>query len=85
MKTLSIDDPRFLGRNARPSMLDRLARRIVLGKLAALEKGRVTVCERGRETAYGDSRDESGLSATITVNSPAFYSRCCFWRFDRCG
>ena len=35
-KTISIDSPDFLQRAAKPRRLDRLARRIVLGKLAAL-------------------------------------------------
>ena len=59
-------------------MLDRLARRIVLGKLAALRKGRVIVHERGVQVVYGNSHDASELTATITVHSPAFYSDIAF-------
>lgn len=78
MKTLSIDDPRFLERSARPTMLDRLARRIVLSKLAALEKGCVILHEHGSQQAYGQSQGSTELTATITVHSPAFYSDIAF-------
>lgn len=78
MKTLSIDDPRFLNRSARPTILDRLARRIVLSKLAALRTGCVVVHEGGRQELYGNSYDASGLTATITIHSPAFYSDIAF-------
>ena len=78
MKTLSIDDPQFLERSARSTMLDRLARRIVLGKLGALRKGSIVIDERGVKTTYGNASNPADLAVTITVNSPAFYSDIAF-------
>ncbi|MEL7185192.1 MAG: cyclopropane-fatty-acyl-phospholipid synthase family protein [Pseudomonadota bacterium] len=78
MKTLSIDDPRFLERSTRPTMLDRLARRIVRDKLGALDQGCVVLHERGETAVFGNSDDENGLTVSVTVNSPAFYSDIAF-------
>lgn len=78
MKSLSIDDPRFLARSARPTMLDRLARRIVRNKLGSLESGCITVRENGEQAEFGQQGRDAELSATITINSPAFYSDIAF-------
>ncbi len=78
MRTLSIDKPTFLAPAARPTMLDRLARRIVLAKLENIEQGRIVVTENGKTIAYGEPAASASMSVDVSVNSPAFYSDIAF-------
>lgn len=78
MKTVSIDSPRFLERTQKPNWLDRLARHLVRSRLAALQKGVITVIENGREETFGQAVDEFPVASVIRVNSPAFYSDIAF-------
>lgn len=77
-KALSIDSPRFLEHADKPGWLDNVARRQVLGKLRALEHGRVTVVEGDREETFGREDTNFPVSARLHVKSPAFYSDVAF-------
>lgn len=77
-KTLSIDSPDFLQPAARPRRLDRIARRIVLDKLSRLHHGEITLVEAGKRQVFGRADASFPLSATLTINSPAFYSDIAF-------
>jgi cyclopropane-fatty-acyl-phospholipid synthase len=78
MSSLSIDSPQFLRKNARPSWLDRLAKRIVLAKLKGLEHGQLTIVDDDLNLTFGCAHDDFPYKATLRVKSPAFYSEVAF-------
>jgi len=77
-KTVSINSSEILQRDARSTWLDRLARRIVRERLANLKYGEVTIIEDSDSETFGDAVDDFGVSATIRVHSPSFYSDIAF-------
>lgn len=77
-KTVSIDRPEILRQVQKPSRLDRLARRIVLGRLAGLKTGEVVVKENGRTEVFGSIEADFPFTATIHVHSPSFFSDIAF-------
>ena len=77
MKSVSLSSPRHLAGTVKPSMLDGLARRIVLRQLEQLETGTVRLTDASDEYLYGNGGD-SGLSAHIRVQDPRFYSEIAF-------
>jgi cyclopropane-fatty-acyl-phospholipid synthase len=77
-ETLSIKSPEFLQKSAKPGWLDRFARRIVLGKLARLHSGEITIVENDRQQTFGRSDASFPVHATIDVKSPAFYGDIAF-------
>ncbi|MGI9238011.1 MAG: class I SAM-dependent methyltransferase [Woeseiaceae bacterium] len=78
MKTVSIDSPEFLTKRQTPTLLDRLARRLVERRLSSIEKGQITLIENGREKTFGSIVGEFPVSVVVKVNSPAFYSDIAF-------
>jgi cyclopropane-fatty-acyl-phospholipid synthase len=56
-------------------LLDRLGRRLIIGTLKNIRKGRLTLVEDGRESTYGE---DDGLDITITVTDPRFYGVVAF-------
>lgn len=76
MKELSIASPEFLEGTPTPSRLDRVARRVVLKRLAALQEGRITIREGERERSFGSA--DAGPAAKITVLDPRFYPDVAF-------
>ena len=77
MKSVSLASPRHLAGTVKPSMLDGLARRIVLRQLSNLEIGSLTVVD-GVDVKHFGSKDAWGLGAEIRVNDPRFYSEIAF-------
>ena len=77
-KSVSIDSPEFLKETARPSGLDKIARRAVLSRLASLEAGQIVITENGRHHSFGKLTDEFPLTAQIRVLHPRFYSDVAF-------
>ena len=77
-KSLSIDAPEFLASADKPRWLDRMARRVVRGKLRDLEFGELTIVESGQSETFGRPDDDHALSATVHVHSPAFYADVAF-------
>jgi len=78
MKSVSVDSSELRTAGGAPSWLDRLARRIVLGRLALIEKGQITLVENGSEMIFGRVVDEFPAAVVVRVDSPAFYSDIAF-------
>jgi cyclopropane-fatty-acyl-phospholipid synthase len=57
----------------RPALLDRLARRLVLGLLSRMRRGELVLVEQRRRLHFGSSGDERSPSAELHVYSPRFY------------
>lgn len=77
MKSVSLSSPRHLAGTVKPSVLDGLARRIVLRRLEQLETGTVHLADARGEYRFG-SGGASALSAHIQVRDPRFYSEIAF-------
>ncbi len=78
MKTVSVESPGVFADQPAPSWLDRLARRIVRGRLALIQKGEIRVIEDGHEETFGRFAEDFPVSVAINVNSPSFYSEIAF-------
>jgi cyclopropane-fatty-acyl-phospholipid synthase len=79
VKSVSLSSPRHLAGTVKPSMLDGLARRIVLRQLERLEAGTVRLTDASDEYLFGNGNGSgSGLSAHIRVQDPRFYSEIAF-------
>ena len=77
-KPVSISRPEFLEKTQKPTGLDRLARRLVRGRLAAIESGTVTLVEGDDSETFGNEVASFPLAVVIKVRSPAFYSDIAF-------
>jgi cyclopropane-fatty-acyl-phospholipid synthase len=77
MKSVSLSSPRHLAGTVKPSMLDGLARRLVLRQLERLDRGALRLIDGNESHRFGSS-DDSGISARITVVDPRFYSELAF-------
>jgi cyclopropane-fatty-acyl-phospholipid synthase len=78
MKSVSLSSPRHLAGTVKPSLLDGLARRIVLKQLAGLREGNLLLTEGAMEQRYGQPRDQARISAHIVVADPRFWSEVAF-------
>jgi cyclopropane-fatty-acyl-phospholipid synthase len=78
MRAYSVDSPAIPGRLARPGRLDRLARRLLDGRLGALSAGQIVISEAGRHATYGELTDEFPLTAQVVIHDPRFYSDVVF-------
>ncbi|MGI9233932.1 MAG: class I SAM-dependent methyltransferase [Woeseiaceae bacterium] len=78
MKTISVGSPEYLAKTQSPTWLDRLAHRLVIGRLSSIEKGQITLKENGRERTFGGVVDDFPVPVVVNVNSPAFYSDIAF-------
>lgn len=78
MKSASISTPEFLEKTQKPGRLDKLARRVVRRRLAAIELGTVTLVEGGHSETFGKQSEEFPLAVVIEVLSPDFYSDIAF-------
>jgi cyclopropane-fatty-acyl-phospholipid synthase len=58
--------------------IDRVSRRIFLTLLKKIRKGKLTLIEDGRQYSFGESSSAGGLSATIRVRHPRFYTGTVF-------
>ena len=63
--------------NARPRLLNQLAKRIVLSKLECMNKGLLQIIDDSQIFQFGDPA-LSDLKATITVRDSSFYSSLAF-------
>ncbi len=75
---MSIEQARVFEHGESATGIDRLARKIVIQRLAGLRYGEIVLSENGEQLRYGEVSDEFPLSAQIEVNSPAFYSDIAF-------
>jgi cyclopropane-fatty-acyl-phospholipid synthase len=62
----------------RAGMLSRLARKVLLQRLALIRDGEVRIQDNGESLRFGARTARCGLSATITVRDPEFYSLAAF-------
>jgi len=76
VKSVSLSSPRHLAGTVKPSVLDGLARHIVLRQLEQLETGAVRLTDSTGEYLFGNS--DTGLKAHIRVHDPRFYSEIAF-------
>jgi cyclopropane-fatty-acyl-phospholipid synthase len=59
---------------AKPRVLERVARKIVLRRLASLETGQLTLYDEHGQHLLGKTRDATDLKVSINVVDPRFYS-----------
>ena len=78
MNELTVTNRQMAGAPSGPGWLDRVAKRIVRRRLAALRNGRLEVVEDGSPEVYGDQGATDDLCATIRVHDPAFYGEIAF-------
>lgn len=78
MKVTPISSPAFLEASARPTRLERLARKIVRTRLQNLRRGRLTIREGDQVVTYGDRGEPRELSVVLRVHHPSFYSDIAF-------
>jgi len=74
----SVDSPEFSNEVAKPTTLDKLARRVVLSRLERLQVGQIVVSENGENTTFGRLTKEFPLTAQLRVLNPKFYSDIAF-------
>jgi cyclopropane-fatty-acyl-phospholipid synthase len=77
MKSVSLSSPHHLAGTVKPSMLDGLARRMVMRQLERLNAGSLRLTDGSDEFCFGGNT-ESSLSAHIEVADPRFYSEIAF-------
>ena len=77
MKSSSLASQRHLRGTAKPGMLEGVARKAVLDRLAQLTRDRLTLVEGDAAQSFG-SGTEGGLAAQITVRDARFYTEVAF-------
>jgi cyclopropane-fatty-acyl-phospholipid synthase len=77
VKSVSLSSHRHLAGTVKPSMLDGLARRMVLRQLDQLENGSLRLTDGADEFNFGSSAS-SALSVHLRVADPRFYSEIAF-------
>jgi cyclopropane-fatty-acyl-phospholipid synthase len=77
MKSVSLASPRHLAGTVKPSALDWLARRLVLGQLQGLQRGLLSVVAKGQAHRFGAGAGGEP-AAQIVVADPRFYSEVAF-------
>jgi cyclopropane-fatty-acyl-phospholipid synthase len=78
MKSVAISDPKVLVARPKPSALDGLGRRLVLGRLEGLSRGRLVLREGSAEKAFGQRAADSGLTVQVTVHDRRFFGDLAF-------
>ena len=63
---------------ARPSALDRLARRAVLSRLEGLEEGQIIIAEGDEQATYGRCTEDFPEAVMLRVHGPRFFSDIAF-------
>ena len=66
------------GDTAKPRVIDRFARRIVLSRLEALQAGQIVVCEGDQFRMFGQVTEDFPLTAQLQVLDSRFYSDIAF-------
>lgn len=62
----------------RPGLLAQLGRRVLLGTLARIQSGEITLIEGNEVLRFGQRTADCPLAATITVDNPRFYGLVAF-------
>jgi cyclopropane-fatty-acyl-phospholipid synthase len=77
-RVTSIDAANDPAGAARPSHLDRLARRLVLSRLRGIRTGQIVIREQGERLVFGHLTDDFPLAVQLQVIDPTFYSDIAF-------
>ena len=77
-KVVSIDSPKLAKHVVKTTLLNKLARRIVLSRLEKLQDGQIIVSENGERMAFGRLTEDFPLSIQLRVLNPKFYSDIAF-------
>lgn len=77
-RAISIGAPDGATETTKPSMLDRVARRLVLSRLEGLENGRIVITEQDEQWSFGQLTEDFPLGAHLHVKNPTFYSDIAF-------
>jgi len=78
LRTLDLDEPEYDAAADASRWIDRIARRIVLGRLASLRDGEISLHENGERMVFGRTSEAFPVRAEIEIESPAFYSEIAF-------
>jgi len=78
MKSVSIRDRKFLEATRKPTGLDTLARRIVIGQLEKIHHGRLVLREGDSERSFGEPTPDFDVTATLNVKDPRCFSEVAF-------
>jgi cyclopropane-fatty-acyl-phospholipid synthase len=74
----SMDAAGLADTSTKPSMLDRLAQRIVLAQLSKLRVGQIIVSQDDSQATFGQPTDEFPVTARLRVFDPKFYRDIAF-------
>lgn len=77
-RSAAIGAPRGVNENAKPSLIDTFARRLVLSRLEHLQVGQIVVVENGEYATFGHLTEAFPHSVQLTVLNPRFYSDLAF-------
>jgi cyclopropane-fatty-acyl-phospholipid synthase len=72
-RLVSLDRRKVNKETVKGTVLDKLARRIVLSRLEKLQDGQVVVSENGEHLTFGKLTEDLPLTAQLRVLSPKFY------------
>jgi cyclopropane-fatty-acyl-phospholipid synthase len=78
MKSVAISSPKVLAGTPKPSSLDGLGRRLVLGRLAGLTRGRLVVRDGREVLEFGQSAEAAEITVEATVHDRRFYGDIAF-------
>jgi cyclopropane-fatty-acyl-phospholipid synthase len=70
--------PQVAERVARPSIRDKIARRVLLSRLEKLQAGQIVISENGRSTSVGELTADFPEPVELCVRHPKFYSDIAF-------
>ena len=62
----------------KPSMLDRMARSLVLSRLEGLENGQIVITEQDEQWSFGQLTEDFPQGVHLHVKNPTFYSDIAF-------
>lgn len=77
-RLISTESSEYPDKAAALTVLQKLARWIVLSRLEKLQVGQIVVSERGEHMSFGRLTEELPLTAQLHVRSPKFYSDIAF-------
>ena len=78
MRENIVPAPMASRRGSRATALQRLARRLLLDRLAGLSRGRLEVVEGGESLSFGGTGERTDLAARVEVLDPQFWADAVF-------
>ncbi len=77
-RAISIDARDGATETTKPSMLDRMARSLVLSRLEGLENGQIVITEQDEQWSFGQLTEDFPQGVHLHVKNPTFYSDIAF-------